>query len=80
MPLTSVLETANSVTLNTTPEGGGLSFSLAGTLLAESANPQIEVEGGPAASITVTWPTAWGPQTQLMFPGDPLVLTGLVGN
>lgn len=80
MPLTSVLETANSVTLNTTPEGGGLSFSLFGTILAESADPQIEVESGPAASITVTWPTEWGPQTQIMLPGDPLILTGLVGN
>jgi hypothetical protein len=74
-----VLEAANSVTLNTTAEGGGLSFTLVGTLLAESANPQIEFEGGPAASVTVTWPTEWGPQTQLMVPGDPLVLTGLFG-
>jgi hypothetical protein len=80
MPLTSVLEAANSVTLNTTPEDGSLSFTLVGTLRAESTNPQIEFEGGPAASVIVTWPTAWGPQTQLMFPGDPLVLTGLVGN
>lgn len=27
---------------------------------------------------TVTWPTAGGPETQILSPGDPMVLTGIV--
>ncbi|HXC55140.1 MAG TPA: hypothetical protein VNU97_07590 [Rhizomicrobium sp.] len=30
---------------------------------------------GPA---TVTWPTASGPQTQILTPGDPMALAGIV--
>lgn len=29
---------------------------------------------------TVSWPTAYSLQTQILTPGDPLVLTGIIGS
>jgi hypothetical protein len=29
---------------------------------------------------TVTWPTESGPETQILSPGDPMILTGIAGS
>lgn len=42
----------------------------------ETAAPVAEVTN-LSGTITVTWPTDTGPQTQLLLPGDPTTLYGL---
>ena len=36
------------------------------------------LQNGSEGQATVTWPTATGPQTQILTPGDPMVLSGIV--
>jgi hypothetical protein len=33
-----------------------------------------------SSPATVSWPTAIGPQTQILAPGDPISLSGIVGD
>lgn len=40
-------------------------------------NLVVGPHGNPA---TITWPTAQGPQTQILTPGNPLTLSGIVGD
>jgi hypothetical protein len=80
MPITTLLEAANAFTMYTTAEAPSMSFTLVGTILLEGANPQLVVESGPVATITASWPTLSGQQTELMTLEMPLTLTGLVGS
>lgn len=45
---------------------------------AASGSPTITVNGF-SGSITVTWPSNTGGQTQTIVPGDPITLNGFAG-
>lgn len=69
---------------------GAISFNVAS---GTSFNAQVEANVSSAAAgtppaievtnfsgtVTVTWPTATGPQTQTLESGNPLTLSGYVG-
>lgn len=38
------------------------------------------LQNGTSNPATVTWPTAGGPETQILTPGDPMPLTGIVSS
>jgi len=76
-PITSLYATRYALDLGLPPGS-----SLAGTIsipIENQANgaPAVEVTN-VSGTITATWPTATGPQTQLLLAGDPLPLSGLV--
>jgi hypothetical protein len=57
------------------------SFSLEASIGVEGGlAPTVTLAGAPGATVTVTWPTSDGPQTQVMAPGDPLTLANVVGD
>lgn len=65
------------------PVGGRFSGTLMLLLGWSSGVPSVTLDnlvptaGNPA---TITWPTASGLQVQILTPGDPMPLTGLIGS
>lgn len=64
--------------------GGIFDGTLAMVLEWSGQDPQIVLDnlvpaahGGPA---TISWPTATGQETQILSPGNPLTLTGIIGD
>lgn len=67
-----------------TAVGGVFEGTLTMVLQWSGADPQIALDnlvpgahGGPA---TISWPTPTGEETQILSPGTPLTLTGIVGS
>jgi hypothetical protein len=65
-----------------TPVGGVFDGTLSLALGLESEDPTVTLnnlvpsaKGEPA---TITWPTASGPQVQILMPGNPMTLSGIV--
>ena len=59
---------------------GSLSLSIAwasGAVPAITLNNLASADGNPA---TVMWPTATGQQTQILSPGNPTTLSGIVSS
>jgi hypothetical protein len=68
--------TSDAVNFNVEP---GTTFDAAVTVPVESEGPEapaVEVTNF-SGTVTVTWPTDVGLQTQVVIPGDPLTLFGL---
>lgn len=59
--------------------GSGTSFvaSIVVPLSATGTTPVIEITNF-VGTVTITWPTATGLQTQVVMPGDPIPLNGYV--
>ncbi|MDF2385708.1 hypothetical protein JMG10_29855 [Nostoc ellipsosporum NOK] len=67
-----------------TPSGGAFVGTLALTLSWNGEDPTVTLDnlvpsahGGPA---TITWPTANGPETQILTTGNALTLSGIVAD
>jgi hypothetical protein len=78
LPLSGLTATTGSILVETVPGGPALNFGLNVTIEFEGTNvPSLTVEGGVGATITATWPTDTGVQSQLMSPNSPLFLAGI---
>ena len=75
----SMYVTTGAISFNVT---SGTSFNAAVQAKVTSNTPgdppMIEVTNF-AGTVTVTWPTATGPQTQTLESGNPMTLSGYVG-
>jgi len=79
LPLTNLAATPGSILMETAPGGPALNFALNATIEFEgTSSPTLTLEGGVGATITATWPTSTGPQTQIVLPYNPFVLTGIL--
>lgn len=77
LSITSLAATAKALNLGM-PPGSALNFTVTIPIELQSAEaPTVEVNN-LTGNITATWPTADGPQTQVLAPGDPTTLSGLV--
>jgi hypothetical protein len=79
LPLTRFSAAVNLIVLETAPQGN-VSFALSPQVQYEGTNTPFVTLEGIFATATVTWPTSFGPQTQVMIPGVPTALSGIVPN
>ncbi|HEX3238603.1 MAG TPA: hypothetical protein VHR18_00525 [Solirubrobacterales bacterium] len=76
LPLTSLYATGNVLSLGL-PPGSSLASTISIPIEPSGTGaPQVEVTN-VSGTITVTWPTDQGPQTQALVAGDPITLSGL---
>jgi len=76
LPITSLYATQNALSLGL-PPGGSLNFTVSIPIEDQGTDaPAVEVTN-LAGTITVTWPTDSGLQTQTLLAGDPVALNGL---
>jgi hypothetical protein len=77
LSITSLAATAKALNLGVAPDSA-LNFTVTIPIELEGDEaPQVQVNN-LAGNITATWPTADGPQTQVLAAGDPVTLSGLV--
>ena len=67
-----------------TPNGGAFDGTLALTLSWSGEDPTLTldnlVQAPHGAPATVTWPVAGGTESQILTPGNPLALSGIVAD
>ena len=80
--LTNITVLSNQVAIATALNAafdGSLTLSIAWS----SGDPAVTLDNLQSSAnspATATWPTAAGPQTQILTPGNPLTLSGLVSS
>jgi hypothetical protein len=76
LPITSLYMTRNALSLGLLP-GSSLTSTISIPIEPQGTEaPEVEVTN-IAGTVTVTWPSDTGPQTQALIAGDPIPLVGL---
>jgi hypothetical protein len=75
-PITSLYATRNALSLGV-PPGSSLASTISIPIEHQESEPPVVVVTNLSGTITVTWPTEDGLQTQTLLAGDPITLNGL---
>jgi hypothetical protein len=75
-PITSLYATRNALSLGL-PPGSSLASTISIPIEPQGTDAPVVEVTNVSGTITVTWPTDDGPQTQTLVAGDPITLNGL---
>jgi hypothetical protein len=81
--LTNITVLSNQVTISTATDAlfnGSLSIQISWGSGPEPGVTLNNLHNNTSSPAMVTWPTKDGPQTQILSPGDPITLSGIVNS